>query len=372
MTPREIRVEAVDYGSGFVNKKVFTEKGVFSNRKIAISNFIYNCELDRLKYDKEVFDSGFQTHHINWNPEGKYWDYAGVLSAKEHAKKYNRIFLAYPQRNEPLLNELTLDKSINEFKEMLELFEDVPFQIPVSMTRGQWKKIRTYLLSLLSKNQNLVPIISSKHDIREFPLIIKDEIGKSKIIGINSYELRSPIEIINLSYLREINRNVSVGQKTSLFVNFAHPRVLTRISNFPSCFGFSFFAGDIFSERTTFINRMFEKTIKSMFERKPSEYLMYDSNEKKFNKSPQQKGWYGEDITRKVLGGVSVNQGLDGYQVHKWVSQYLLQKDLDKMTSLISSNSDIQEYLKNYSGWGVFIENIKVTLNPNQKKLSSF
>lgn len=372
MMIKEVKVEAVDPNSGFVNKKIFTNEGIFTNRKIAVSNFMYNCELDRLKYDQEVFDSNFQTHHLNWNKEGKYWDYKSVLSAKKHAEKHNRIFLAYPQRNEEQLNNLTLEISKRDFKEMAELFDEVPFQIPLNMTYNQWKKVKPHLISMLNENQSLIPIISSRHDIRTFPLIIKEEIGNSNLIGINSYELRSTLEIINLSYLREINRNIAVGKKTSFFINFAHPRALAKISNFPSCFGFSFFAGDIFSERTSFISRMTEKTIKSMFDRKPSEYLMYDLNEKKFNKSPQQKGWYGEDITRKVLGGISVNQGLNGYQVHKWVSHYLLQKDLDKITLLVSSNSNVGEYVKNYTGWSVFLNGIKIALTPSQKELPKF
>ncbi len=371
MKIKEVKIEATDYYSGFVNKKIFTDDGIFINRQIAISNFMYNCELDRLKYDQNVFDSRFQTQHISQD-KNKCWDYSGIILVKNHAEKFNRIFLVYPQRNAEQLDNLTLKESKKDFIEMIDLFDNVPFQIPLNLTLGEWKKIKPFLISLLHKNQNLVPIISSKHNVKEFPLIIKEEIGKESLIGINSYELTGITEIINLSFLREINRNIEVGKNTSLFINFGHPRSLTRLSDFPSCFGFSFFAGDIFSERATFISRMYDRTIKSMFDRKPSEYLMYDQKEKKFNKSPQQKGWYGEDITRKVLGGVSVNQGLNGYQVHKWISHYLLQEELNKINLMVSQKSNLGEYVKNYSGWDVFLTRVKVPLISNQKALSEF
>ncbi len=117
---------------------------------------------------------------------------------------------------------------------------------------------------------------------------------------------------------------------------------------------------------------MYEKVIKCMFNRKPSEYLLYDVNEKKYNKSPQQKGWYGEDLTRKVLGSISLNQGLNGYQANNWISHFLLQKELDKITSLVSINSNIEKYVKNYTGWSVFLNGIRVPLTSSQKELSKF
>ncbi len=363
-------VEAKDDYSGFVNKKIFTNEGILKNRQIAVSNFMYSCEKDRLQYDKDVFSAQFQTQNLCWDKQGNCWDYSGIFLMKNHAEKFKRIFLVYPQRNAEQLDNLKLEDSIRDFQEMKDLLDNVPFQLPLTLTLTTWKKIKLSLTAMLKPNQNLVPIISSKHDIREFPLIIKAEIGKEYFIGINSYEFTGQTEIINLSYLREINKSIIIGKRTSLFVNFGHPRVLTRMSSFPSCFGFSFFAGDVFSDKTTFIERMQDKVIKNMFNRKPSEYLMYDLKEKKFTKSPQQKGWYGEDITRKVLGGISVNEGLNGYQVHKWVSYYLLQEELNKISLMVERKSKIGEYLKNYSGWSVFLNSVKTPLISNQKTLS--
>jgi hypothetical protein len=369
MEIKKVKVEAKDENSGFVNKIISTDIGDFENRKIAVSNFMYNCELDRLIYEKNIYPSNFQTLHISCDKRGDEWDYTGLLKSQEYAKKYNRIFLIYPQRNAQQLDKLTLEKSKENFEEISGLVKQVPFQLPLKLTLTKWKKVKKELLSLLDDNQELVPIISSKHDSREFPLIIKNEIGDSKIIGINSYEIRNITEISNLSHLREINRSIPIGENTSFFVNFGHPRILTRIANFPSPLGFSFFAGDVYSEKACFLQRMYHKVIKKMFNRKPKEYLMYDSKEMKYTNSPQQKGWYGEDITRKVLGGVSVNEGLDGYKVHKWVSQYLVQRDLDKITSLVFTKSDIEQHIKDYSGWATFLHEIKVPFISHQRKL---
>ena len=370
MEINNVKVTAKDEISGFVNKIISTDMGDFDNRKIAVSNFMYGCELDRLIYEKDIYPSNFQTFHISCNQKGDEWDYTGLMNAQEHAEKYGRIFISYPQRNITQLDELSIEQSKENFDDMRGLVKLVPFQLPIKLTLSAWKKIRVELLSQLQKDQELIPLISSKHDSREFPLIIKYEIGRSKIIGINSYEIRNISEISNLSYLREINKSIGVFEDTSLFVNFGHPRVLTRIANFPGPLGFSFFAGDIYSEKTCFIQRMYQKVIKKMFERKPKEYLMYDVKERKYTNSPQQRGWYGEDVTRKILGGVSVDEGLNGYKVHKWVSQSLVQRDLDIITSLVYKKSNLVQHINNYSGWATFLHEIKVPLISEQEKLT--
>ena len=192
MIIQEVKVNSLNTESRFVLKDIKTPEGVFSNRKIAISNFMFNCEKDRMKYERPVFGALFQTHHIVWDSLNSSWDYDGLESAKEHANKNNRVFLTYQQRSDNQLNDLKLIESEHGFKTFLDLVDNVPFQLPINMGLNEWKKEKKKLILLLKPNQNLVPIVSSRHNVSSFPLIIKEEIGKSKIIGINSYELTTP------------------------------------------------------------------------------------------------------------------------------------------------------------------------------------
>ena len=95
----KVKTEYVDKDSRLVLKRITTDKGEFFNRKIAVSNSIFNCEKNRLIYKKTIFASPFQTFHLRWDKKVNEWDFLGLESAKEHAEKFNRIFIPYKQRN---------------------------------------------------------------------------------------------------------------------------------------------------------------------------------------------------------------------------------------------------------------------------------
>ena len=59
MIIKEVMTEAVDKGSRLVLKRIKTSHGDFSNRKLAISNFMYNCEKYRMKYGQPLFSTLF-------------------------------------------------------------------------------------------------------------------------------------------------------------------------------------------------------------------------------------------------------------------------------------------------------------------------
>lgn len=373
MILKEVKVEAIDKSSRFVLKRIKTSEGEFPNRKLAINNFMFNCEQDRIKFERPVFNNApIQTHHLSWDFFSNGWDYTMLETAKEHAEKNKRIFLTYNQRSDNKMNELKLKDSVKDFNELINLVDNVPFQLPLDMTLSKWKEVKEKLLLLLNPTQSLVPIISSRHNPSSFPFIIKEEIGKSKIIGINSYEISTPIEITNLSYLTAINSNVKINEDTSLFVNFGYSRMLRRFSNIAGSFAFSCFAGDIFSERAYNPNTMSKDVIKHMMDRKPTEYSYYDLIEKRFLKSLPQIEWYNVDLTKESMKGVSVAEGLNGYQVIKCISHFLQQKDLDLINSLIISKSNLLETMKNYTGWNVFLSRVMLPLSSNQRNLSEF
>jgi len=160
-----------------------------------------------------------------------------------------------------------------------------------------------------------------------------------------------------------------VGQPTSLFVNFGYSRILRKFPGIAGCFAFSCFAGDIFSERAYNPNTMPKKAVDFMMDRKPSEYSYYDRKEKKFNRSLPQLEWYGIDLTKESMGNVSVAEGLNGYQVIKCISHFLQQRDLDLINDIINSEKNTIEFMKNYTGWNVFLNSV---IPSEQTDLSKF
>lgn len=372
MKIEEVRVNTINEETRLVLKTIKTSRGTFTNRKLAISNFMYNCEQDRIKFERPVFSAYFQTHHLTWNKFTSSWDYGELVLAKTHADKNNRIFIPIQQRSDEQINDLILQQSEEDFKDILGYSEYVPFQIPLQMGVNEWKKEKIKLLALLGKNQELVPIISSRHNPASFPLIIKEELGKSVLIGINSYELTRAVEITNLSYLTAINIKVKENQKTSLFVNFGYSRILTRLSNVAGCFAFTCFAGDVFSERAYNPNIMPSQVRNHMMDTKPSQYPYYDPKEKKFTKSLPQKEWYGLDITKNSMEQISIAEGLTPYKAIKCLSFFYQQRDLDLINDLIISNKNPFEVMKNYTGWNVFLSRVPIPLQTNQRELSEF
>lgn len=370
----EIITEAVDEESGFVLKTIKTDYGEFTNRIIAFSNFMFHCEQDRLLYDRPIFKCPMQTCHIGQNPYSLDWNYGDLLAAKKHARDNQRIFLVHKQRSEKQLSGMKLKDSEKDFHELKNFVDNIPVQLPPSATLEDWENLKAKLTPHLKEGQILFPVLSSKHNVASFPLIIKKEIGNSKIIGINSYEMSSASEITNLSYLRAINSSIKPKQKTSLFVNFGLPRILTRLGNVSGSFGFSCFGGDVFSERAflpTF-PQMARDRISFILKRKPTEFPYYDPNEKKFNKSLPQRDWYGADLTGMTMDGISVSEGLDGYQVIKCISHFLQQKELDYLNNLLRVKQSLSEYMRNYTGWNVFLSKVMQPVSNSNRRLSEF
>ncbi|MFA5154509.1 MAG: hypothetical protein WC554_18340, partial [Clostridia bacterium] len=198
--------------------------------------------------------------------------------------------------------------------------------------------------------------------------------GKTKFIGINSYGITTAIEITNLSFLNAINSSININERTSLIINFGYNRIMSkRFSNIAGSFAFSCFGGDIFSEHTYNPNIQSSKGVMNyMTDKKPSEYSYYDIIEKRFNKSVPQLEWYGLDLTKKSMEKVSVAEGLSGYKVIKCISHFYQQRDLNFINELIISKNNIFEDMKNYVGWGIFLNSLVLPLSSNQKNLSEF
>ena len=153
-----------------------------------------------------------------------------------------------------------------------------------------------------------------------------------------------------------------IEDKTALIFYFNYPKIMTRQGYVAGSFAFSCFAGDVFSEKINFPQRMSKESREEMLNKKPSDFYLYDIKEKKFTKSLAQKEWYGIDVTRKFMENVGVSEGLDGYNAIKWINHSLQQKDLLFLNELLLSKKNVLDSVKDYAGWNVLWNN----LTPNR------
>jgi len=370
MEIKEVKVELVDEDSRFVIKRIITDKGEFSNRKLSVSNGIYSCERKRLNHGKSVFNSPFQTFHINWDNKEEEWEFKGLKKAKEHSEKCDRIFIPYKQRNENQWNNLNWSEAKKDFQELKSKSKIVPYCIPLNASLEEWKPKRDEAIKSLEENQKLISIFSSKHlNLDEFPKLIKYELKNSQLMGVCSYGISNIIEKTNLSTLNSINSSFKVGENISLIVYLDYNKILTNHSYISGAFAYSCFAGDIFSEKAHFPRGMSPDSAEKMMNRKVSDYFLYDVKEKKFTKSLSQKEWHGFSLTNNFMENISVSEGLNSYDSIRWINHHLQQQDLNLINKILLSKRNLFESMKNYSGWNVFLNKVNPISNEIQRTL---
>jgi len=353
MKIHQTKVEAVDEKTGIVLKRTITDKGEFLNRKIAVSNTIYTCEKNRVKLNKPVTNTPFQTQHLEWNKSNEEWELTGLKKAKKHAEKNNRFFIPFNQRNQEQWASLTWDESLEDFRDLLMKTNIVPFNIPITASLEEWESYKKKALTYLSEEQNLMPVLSSKHDVRHFPLIFNNELKQSHFLGISCYEITGSIEQINLGFMKSLNAKLKVGENCALVVCLNFPRVMSRHLQVAGSFAFTCFGGDVFSQKANF-----SMDYDQLEELTPSDIYCYDNREKKFTKSNAQKERYGFDVTNNVINSIPVSEGLDFHQSIKYLSQRLQQEDLDLINNFLIQGQPLEQEINNYTGWNVFLSTI--------------
>ncbi|MEK6951991.1 MAG: hypothetical protein AABX29_03175 [Nanoarchaeota archaeon] len=353
MKIEEIKVEAVDEQTGIILKKIVTNRGTFFNRKIAVSNTIYVCEKNRVKLNRSVIDTPFQTQHLEWNKSNEEWELTGLKKAKKHAEKNSRFFIPFNQRNQSQWNSLDWNESLEDFKDLLRKTDIVPLYIPITASLEELDINKQKALSYLSEDQELMIALSTKHDIRHFPMIFNSELKSSHFLGVSCYELANSVELINVGFMKSLNAKLKVGQSCALIVCLNFPRVMSRHLQVAGSFAFTLFGGDVFSQKSNFAMD-YEK----LEDLKPEDIYCYDNKEKKFTKSNAQKVRYGFDITNGVITNVPVSEGLDWHQAIKFLSQRLQQNDLDLINDFLIQKQPLEQEIKNYTGWSVFLDTI--------------
>src|SRR3989344_1814937 len=362
MQIKNVKVELVDKISRLVLKRITTDKGECFNRILAVSNGIYSCERKRLNHGKSVFNSIFQTFHLNWDKQEGEWDFKGLKKARQHAKKNKRFFIPYKQRNEEQWNKLNWKEAEREFKTFQKKESIVPYPIPLTASLEEWIIKKKEALNLLEPHQELIAIFSSKHlNINDFPALIKEELNNSLFLGLCCYELKTSLEKTNLSLLNSINSSFKIGDKTALICYFDYPKILTRNSYVAGSFAYCCFAGDVFSEKAHFPRSMSPESAEKMMNRKLTDYYLYDIKEKKFTKSLSQKEWHGFSLTDNFMEKISVSEGLNSYDSIRWLNHFFQQRDLNLINELLISKKEIVNTIKNYTGWSVFWDTAKPT-----------
>lgn len=347
------KVEEVDKQTGFVLKRLVTDKGNYFNRRIAVPNTIYVCEKNRVKLNKSIMDTPFQTHHLKWNKSDEEWELTGLKKARKHAEENNRFFIPFNQRNQLQWSSLDWDESFEDFIDLLRKTDIVPFNLPLTARLEDWKKYKQKALPYLSENQELIVVISSKHDVRHFPHIFQEELKSSNFLGISCCELTDSVELMNLEFMKSLNSKLKVGEKCAQIVCFNFPRVMSRHLQIAGSFALTFFGGDVFSQKANFYMD-FEKVDNLT----PSDIYCYDNREKKFTKSNSQKQRYGLDITNGAVNNIPVSEGLDFQQSIKYLSHKLQQDDLDLINDILKQKQPLEAEIRNYAGWAVFVDTI--------------
>lgn len=362
MKLKEIKVEAINKETGFVLKRIITDEGEFHNRKLAVNNTIYVCEKQRVKLNKPLINSPFQTHHLRWDKKNEEWDLLGLKKAREHAEKNNRFFIPFHQKNQSQWAKLNWKTSKEEFLDLSTKTDIVPIYLPINCTLEEWTKNKEEALSKLSENQILMPVLSTKHNLKYFPLILSKEIKNSSFLGFACYSISNTTEKMNLNFMRALNRNLKEGDSSALMVCLNYPRVLWRLSHTAGSFAFACFGGDIFSHTATFPKNMSLEMFEKMDDLTPEELYFYDKIEKKWTKSNKQKQLHGFDVTNKLVNNLPVGEGLSFQQAIKYASHILQQDDLDLINKFIIDKKPMEIKIKDYVGWNVFW-NTKVEAN---------
>ena len=362
MLLKDIKIELKDNDSRFILKRAKTSENDFLNRKMPVINPIYQCEKNRERYGKTMFDSPIQVHNLRWDTVKKKWDYTSLEEAKEHAIKYNRIFLARKQMNWEQWQELTLSKSYYNFEDMLNRgMNNLTLEIPITANLEEFKKLKEDANSVLNKSQRLMPILSTRHNPENFSQIMEHEFERSKFIGLNGYSINREIEpyaLVNLSKFRSLNFNLNMDGNIPLNFIFNYPRVLIKHSNIAGSFAYSCFGGDVFVEKTTFLEGMPDRVIKEMMNKSPDEFYYYDVRQKSFNKSYNQEKYYNINLTKQFMQTVNVAEGLTAYETLRWKAHQQQQDDFLYINNLIMQNKILMQEILDHSGWNIFWDRV--------------
>lgn len=348
------KVETVDRESRFVLKRTTLGNRDLLNRKHAVTNQIFSYERQRIKEGKGIFpDALYQTYHI-FKDKNIGWDYIEIDEARAHADNHNRILIPFEQRNQKQWRKLHWDEAETSFLRVANQgMQIVPYPLPLDADINDWEKYKLNAEKKLLPSQEIIPIISSRHNEETFQDFINLEIKKSKLIGIHLYPDIKPLDLVNLSRLRAINSRLKPNDVCALFVGFNAMRRLPKLDSVNSSFVFSTFGIDIFSPY-----QMSQAQMKAMLknEEKLKEYLeqFYDTTQGGYSTNPDQQAWHEIGLIDLLTSKVPIAEALGKYQAIIWYSTLFEQEDFKLLNSKILAKENIVDYILNEkSKWAI-------------------
>ena len=350
------KVEAVDSESRFVLKRTNLGSKELLNRKFAVNNQIFFYEKKRLAENKEVFsNTPYQTCHIF---KDKYigWDYTEIHEARAHADNQNRILIPFHQRSITEWEKLDWDSAETSFMNLAtQGIQIVPYPIPYKANVTDWEAQKEIAKKKILPSQEIMLVLSTRHNEDTFQEFIRGEIKKSNLIGIQLYPSITPVDFLNLSRLRAINSSLKPNDICSLFVGFNAHRRIVKFDSVSSAFAYASFGIDVFSPY-----QMSQAMMKAMLQSnkaKAEEMLgwLYDKTQGGYSTNPDQEAWHGVGLIDLLKSKVTIDEELNKYQAIIWYSTLFEQQDFDELNGKILAKDDIMDFIKNEkSKWAVF------------------
>lgn len=349
------KVEVVDRESRFLLKRTNLGNRQILNRKHAVTNQIYSYERQRIEEGKGVFPNTFyQTYHIFFEKNIGF-DLTDTHIARAYADNQNRILISFQQRNLKQWIKLDWDEAETSFIAMAnQRLQIIPYPLPVNANVDDWIAHKGNAIKKILPSQDIMPVLSSRHNEDTFQDVAQHEIKESKLVGIHLYPDIKPIDFANLSRLRAINANLKPNDVCALFVGFNAMRRLAKLDSVNSSFAYSTFGIDIFSPY-----QMSQAQMKAMLrdKEKLKEYLeqFYDITQGGYSTNPDQQAWYEEGLIDLLKSKVTIDEALGKFQAIIWYSTWFEQQDFDTLNSKLLSKENIIEYITNSkSKWATF------------------
>ena len=355
------KVEITDEKTGLVLKKTTTSEGEFLNHKIAVNNFLFKCEQQRLTNDKPLLNNPFQINHIRYINKKLRWDFESIQSSRHHASIQKRFYFAFQQRSINQWKSLTFSEAEVDFQTLAFMgLTYVPYPIPLNASLEEWLPRRENAISQLHKSQILVPIICSEHKRDTFEDIFNYEFENSKLIGVQCYGLNNANTITNLIKIKLRNMKLQTGDEAPLLLGLSYSKVLPKsFSCVSGSFAYACYGFDILSERQVFLENMPTDVAKKILSKKVEEIMKYDKTLGGFNLSAEQEFYDGINITREFLEEVKLSEGLTQYQAIQWANHLGQQEDFNILNNRLLESAYEEDSALNYiesekERWSVF------------------
>ena len=359
MILRNTKVEHTDRKTGLVLKKTTTSEGEFFNHKIAVNNVLFRCEQQRIN-EKPLLNNPFQINHIRYINKKLRWDFESIQSSRYHASIQKRFYLAFQQRNMKQWKSLTFPEAEVDFQTLASIgLTFVPYPIPLDTSLEEWIPRRENTMSLLHKNQILVPMFCSKHQRDLFEEIFNYEFENSKLIGIQCYSLNDADTLANLIKIKLRNMMLQTGDEAPLLIGLNYSKVQKYFSCVSGSFAYACYGFDILSERQIWLENMPKEIREEILKTRPEEIMKYDRVLGGFNLSAEQEFYDGKNLTEEFLNTVKVTEKLTEYQAIQWANHKGQQEDFNILNNHILETAYEEDSALNYielekERWSVF------------------